>query len=120
MFGLFVDNVLRNFWGNSMGDLFLVNTCNKLEINISNVHLMYYAGLKSKPEFYSFDGNKALSILNQVSTPTQVAALDENGDPVLDENLDPIFHNEDVITYEVQSTIQPDPYFSGGIFVKPC
>lgn len=120
MFGLFVNDILNNFWGNSIGDIFLSNTCSKLELNPSNVDLVYYTGLRNVPAHYIFDVNKNLIIQNEVVTPTQVATLDENGDQVLDENLEPIYHNEDVISYETASTITADFYSSKGIMVKVC
>jgi hypothetical protein len=120
MFGLFLDDVLKDFWGNSIGDIFLSQTCAKLEMNLSSVDLVYYVGIKSPPAHYVFDSNKNLVIQNQIITPTQVATLDENGDPVLDENLDPTYHNEDVITYETASTINADMYCTKGVLVKVC
>jgi len=120
MFALFLDDVLRNFWVNSIGDIFLSNTCSKLELNPSSVDLVYYTGLKNVPAHYVFDVNKNLIIQNEIVTSTQVQTLDENGDPVLDENLNPIYHNEDVISYETASTITADFYSAKGILVKAC
>jgi hypothetical protein len=120
MFGLFLDDVFKNFWGNSIGDIFLSQTCAKLEMNLSSVDLVYYAGLKAKPAHYAFDVNKNLVIQNQIITPTQFPSLDENDNPILDVNGDPTYYNEDVITYETASTINADMYCAKGLSVKVC
>lgn len=120
MFGLFLDDVFKDFWGNCIGDIFLSNTCLKLELDPSRVDLVYYAGIKSRPSHFVFDVNKNLVIQNQIITPTQIAILDENDEPVLDINGLPTYYSEDVITYETASTITADFYSAKGILVKVC
>ena len=116
MFGLFVNDVFKNFWENSTGDIFIEATIKGLRLNRDDVDLVFYPDLEIVPPYYTIDSNKILSIL--IRSVHREPVLNENGDPVLDENNSPSMN--EVETFSIVNSIDPVVYCSKGIVVLPC
>lgn len=102
MFGFFVNGSFFSFWQNVPGDLFIVNTMKKLRWNPGQVVLRYYETLYDVPQFSRFEANGDVTILRQVSTPSEVEG------------------EEPIITYEEIETIQSILYYDHGNIILPC
>lgn len=112
MFALFLNDLLKDFWMNNEGDIFLDATIRGLGLNRDLVDLNFYPEVFEKPEFYEFDADKNLIIKKEVVTQTEVVSQDENGNDVVT--------IEEVKTYETEKTIEPIVYFAKGLMIKPC
>jgi len=112
MFALFFEDNFKDFWENKPGDEFIIPTCACLNMDIQSVDLVYFMSLNKVPEHYDFDINKKLVIKNKIVTPVEKIFTDEQG----------IEHpyTEDVVTYEVIKTLDPEFFMAKGIMVKPC
>ena len=112
MFGLFLDNVLKDFWENCEGDVFLEATAKGLRLNKELIDLNFYPEIYESPKFYEFDSNKNLILKNEIKTIVEESSVDELGETIIVQN--------EVVTYEVYKTIEPIVYFSKGLMIKPC
>jgi hypothetical protein len=124
MFALFEKNKLYNFWENKVGDVFIENTCNSLDLNPADVELVKYYGLNNPPEHFNFDENKNLIILKKIVSETieQETVMNNDGTQVVDEGGDPVFKTvtKEEISYEHDTTIEGVIFFDNGLMVKPC
>jgi hypothetical protein len=112
MFGLFLNDTLKDFWGNNAGDIFLENTCNKLKLEMNSVDLVFYFGLEKAPEHYEFGSNKELTVLKKIVTQVEQESVNEQGETVVTV--------VDVESFELDKVYEPIMYFSKGLVVKPC
>ena len=112
MFSLFLNNILKDFWGNAEGDIFLEATAKSLRLDKQLIDLNFYPDIYEAPKFYDFDSNKNLILKNEVITLEEVSTINENGETVITQN--------EVITYETFKTIEPIVYFAKGLMIKPC
>lgn len=64
MFIFFKDDVFKDFWMNNKGDIFFEATCKGLKWNPQTIDLAWY-DIDSIPEFFNFDENKNLIILEK-------------------------------------------------------
>jgi hypothetical protein len=111
MFGLFIDNALKDFWSNVPGDMFIDSTINFLKVDRSSVDLNYYF-INEVPSFYEFDQDKKLIIKKEIITINEVQTQNELGEDVVIQ--------EEVKTYEIDKVIEPVAYFAKGLMIKPC
>lgn len=111
MFGLFVNDILKDFWSNSIGDQFISATIRYLKVSESEVDLNWYF-INEAPSFYEFDQDKKLIIKKEIITTHEIVTKNELGEDVVS--------LEEVRTYEVDRVIEPIVYFAKGIMVKPC
>lgn len=112
MFGLFLDNILKDFWANNEGDIFIEATAKALRLNKELVDLNFYPEIYESPKFYEFDANKNLILKNEIKTITEESNVNELGETIVSQN--------EVVTYEAYKTIEPIVYFAKGFMVKPC
>lgn len=112
MFCLFLDNILKDFWGNSEGDVFIEATAKRLRLNKDLIDLNFYPEIYESPKFYELDADKNLILKNEIKTITEESSVNELGETV-------VSHTE-VITYEPYKTIKPVVYFAKGLMIKPC
>lgn len=84
MFGFFLDGEFKGAWGNSIGDIFYVNTCDSLEWDITKTKLVHYDVKRSEMrESFSHEFTESALILkdeqgNVIKTiPSELFA--ENG-----------------------------------------
>lgn len=112
MFSFFINDELKNFWSNKIGDIFSENTILKMGWNRTEVDLVYYAGVKKVPEFKEFGANKELRILKKIVTQNEEQSTNELGETVT--NI------VEVVSYELDQVIEPTTYMAKGIMVKPC
>ena len=112
MFGLFLDNILKDFWENGEGDVFLEATAKGLRLNKDLIDLNFYPEIYDSPKFYEFDSSKNLILKNEVKTIVEESIVDEFGETIVTQN--------EVVTYEPYKTIEPIVYFSKGLMIKPC
>jgi hypothetical protein len=112
MFGLFLDNILKDFWANAEGDIFLEATAKGLRLNKDLIDLNFYPEIYETPKFYEFDENKNLIVKKEIVTINEVVTQNENGDDVTTQ--------EEVKSYEVDKIIEPIVYFSKGLMIKLC
>lgn len=112
MFGLFLDNILKDFWANDDGDIFLEATAKGLRLNKDLIDLNFYPEVYESPKFYEFDEYKNLIIKKEIITQNEVVTIDENGN-----NIVTIVEEK---TYEVDKIIEPIVYFAKGLMIKPC
>jgi len=111
MFGLFINDTLKDFWSNSPGDMFIDATINYLKVDRLTVDLNYYF-INEVPSFYEFDQDKKLIIKREVTTINEVTQQNELGESVVVQ--------EEIKSYVVDKVIEPIVYMSKGIMVKPC
>lgn len=112
MFGLFIDSILKDFWANQVGDVFIEATIRGLKLDQSKVDLNFYSEIDSVPPFYEFDQDKKLIIKKEIITINEVVTQNENGEDVVTQ--------EEVKSYEVDKIIEPVVYFAKGLMVRPC
>jgi hypothetical protein len=111
MFGLFVENILKDFWSNSLGDNFIDATINYLKVDRSLVDLNFYF-IIGVPSFYEFDQDKKLVIKKEVISYEEQVSTDAEGNEVINQ--------VEVKSYEVDKVIDPIVYMAKGIMVNPC
>jgi hypothetical protein len=111
MFGLFLDDVLKDFWGNSIGDIFIEATCKALKLQKQAVDLLYYQGLDGVPEHFEFDSEKNL-IVKQRHVKVIPAVLNEEGQEIEPQQEEEFF--------TVLQTLSPEVYVARGDIIKPC
>lgn len=103
MFALLLNGDFYGFWGNKVGDIFIDNTIKNLNLNPSQVKLLYFPQISNVPELFEVASNK-LIIKNKV---TEVDYSDAEN-PVTIEIL------EKVNEYE------GEVYFENGLQLKVC
>lgn len=108
MFAFFINNELKNFWSNKIGDIFAELTISKLEWDRSSVDLLFYPSIKQVPPFKEFGANKELIIKERIVGHEEVT--DEDGTVSIIETE----------SFVVKETIEPVVYVAKGIIVKPC
>lgn len=112
MFGLFLNDVLKDFWANNPKDIFIEVTCEKLRINKDQVDLVWYEGLFEVPKHYEFDASKNLVIKKEVVRTVDVITHDEQGNEVVTQ--------QEVTELELDRVVQGEVFFTKGLMVKPC
>ena len=112
MFAFFKNDNLFGFWSNKIGDVFCEITIRNMKWDQSEVDLLYYPELNSKPDHHEFGLSKELIIKKKIVTQNEVVTTNEEGEEVVTV--------EDVVTFEVEKTIEPVVYMSNGIMLKPC
>ena len=112
MFAIFINDVLKDFWSNKLGDEFINATIIGLHLDASTVDMNYYFNLTNLPKFYEFDDYKNLIIKKEIVTHEEVVTVGEDGN-----NIVSIVENK---TYEVDKIIEPIVYFAKGLMIKPC
>lgn len=108
MFAFFINDELKNFWGNKLGDIFAINTITKLKWDQSKVDLVYYPSLDSVPLFKEFGSNKELIIKERIVGHEEITNEDGTVSVVETES------------FVVKQTIEPVVYVAKGVMVKPC
>lgn len=111
MFAIFKNDVLVNFWENKIGDVFIMNTCSALGMNLSQVDLVHYDGLNSIPDYFDIDESKNITILERTVT-TIPAVVDENGAIIESES-----ETESFTAIESKTA---NPFFLKGTMIEPC
>lgn len=112
MFCFFLNDQEFGFWGNRLGDIFLMATITNLRLNPSGIDVCYFPELFERPAFYEFNDQKELIIKEEVKEEFEETILDENG-------VEKIIISE-IFIYKEIKTIKPIHYFSKGIMLLPC
>lgn len=103
MFLILVDNIVKGFWLNRVGDIFIDNTIRSLSLDESKVKVLHFFGMRNPPEFYELVGDTLIEKLKSIEV----------------DNTDP----ENPIQVEVTTngnTFIGEVYFENGLMVKPC
>lgn len=95
MFGLFIANEFKGFWQNQSGDRFIHATCSALDYDINQAELYQY-NIKNPPLNYAFDSEKNIVIYKE------------------------IIGEDEVVTVEVDKTVNGELFFSNGQEIRPC
>lgn len=120
MFAIFKNDELVNFWSNQVGDVFIAATCRNLKMDEGQVDLVHFISLESVPEHFEFSASKQLIIKEKHVTIVESPVLDEQGNPVLDAEGNPLVSQEEVVSFSVKETLEPEVFFAKGLMVKPC
>ena len=112
MFCFFKNDYLVNFWSNQIGDIFCELTIKSMKWEAGQIDLVFYPLLDNVPEHHEFDSEKNLIIKKKIVTQNEVHSTNELGEDVVT--------IEEVVTYEVERTINPIVYYAKGLMVKPC
>lgn len=120
MFAFFVNDIFFGFWQNKKLDIFFENTIQSLSLNASLVDLVFYENVNQPPSHFSFDTDKTLVLQSVFTEVNSVPTLDGNGDQVLDENSNPVFHDESTEVTTTIGTVAPEIYVTKGVMTEPC
>lgn len=120
MFLIINKDILVNFWGNSPGDIFILNTIKNLKWDKEEVELYFYPGLEKIPGYYRLTEEKNLVLQNNTQVISMEPQTDESGGAVLDEFGNPIMLEVAQEVLEEVETIQAIAYFSKGVMLLPC
>ena len=107
MFLFLVDNEIFNFWGNSVGDIFVEATIEKLNLPKDKVKVLFFPLLKNKPEHCLVSGDVLTEQIKEVS---QVENVLEDG--TVEVSTVESFKNGASHTGIV--------FFENGFTIKPC
>ena len=120
MFAIFNNDSLVNFWANKIGDIFISATCSNLKMDENKVDLVHFMSLESVPEHFDFSESKQLIIKEKHIDIVEIPLLDANGDQVLNAEGNPEMVQQELISFTVKQTLDPEVFFAKGIMVKPC
>lgn len=112
MFCLFLDDILKDFWANLEGDIFIEATAKALRLNKELIDLNFYPEIYESPEFYEIDSEKKLVLKNKVVTIVEESSVNEAGETIISQI--------EVVTYVPYKTIEPIVYLAKGLMVKLC
>ena len=99
MFLLLKNGEFFSFWSNSVGDIFVENTIKNLELNPSEIKVLFFSELEEAPKFHEIKGT-SLVIKKQVITVLDNGTEEES--------------------FVDEKTLQGELFFDSGKMIKSC
>lgn len=106
MFILIYLGIVKGFWSNLMGDIFLDATMKAFKMHPQYVELNYYEGLVETPFIYEVDEHGLLKVYTEeeITTPSEVEGQPDTVEAVR----------------TLSATYEPLKFFSNGLVLRAC